>query len=335
MTSTRSASARPPARTPESSASSGRLGRTGVGLLNGFAAYGLWGLLPLYFAVLGAAGAVEIVANRVAWSVLFCVVLLTVMRGWTALGRALTDRRVLGTLAIAAVLIAINWLAFAYAITTHQAIEGSLGYFINPLVSVVVGVLVLHEKLRRTQWVAVGIGALAVVVLAIAYGKLPWIALVLAFSFGFYGLVKNQVGGRVDALTSLTVETVVLLPLSLAVMLWLTLTGQATLTAYGPGHFWLMVASGVITALPLLFFGGAARRLPLSTVGLLQYLAPVLQFIFAILVLKEHMPPERWIGFSLVWVALLVLIVDAVRQIRRRRRPATTTGPADVQPASS
>nr|WP_235861234.1 EamA family transporter RarD [Tersicoccus phoenicis] len=311
----------------------GRLGRTGVGLLNGVAAYGLWGLLPLYFALLGAAGPVEIVANRVAWSVLFCALLLTVMRGWSALWAALTDRRIVGTLTVAALLIAVNWLAFAYAVTTRQAIEGALGYFINPLVSVVLGVLVLHESLRRTQWVAVGVGALAVVVLTIAYGRLPWIALVLAGSFGFYGLVKNRVGGRVDALTSLTVETVVLLPLGLAVMVWLTLAGQATLTADGPAHFWLMAASGVITALPLLCFGGAARRLPLSTVGLLQYLAPVLQFILAVLVLREQMPVDRWVGFSLVWVALLLLIVDAARQIRRRRsrpRPTIEAGPRVV-----
>lgn len=322
MTSTRSAPSPSTCRTGATLDSPGRFGPTGVGLLNGVGAYGLWGLLPLYFALLGAAGPVEIVANRVLWSLLFCALLLTVMRGWSALGRALKNRRVVGTLAVAALLIAANWLAFAYAITTHQAIEGSLGYFINPLVSVILGVLVLHESLRRTQWVAVGIGVLAVVVLAVGYGKLPWIALVLAFSFGFYGLVKNRIGGRVDSLTSLTVETVVLLPLGLAVMVWLALAGQATLTSDGPTHFWLMVASGVITALPLLLFGGAARRLPLSTVGLLQYLAPVLQFIFAVSVLGEHMPTERWIGFALVWVALLVLIVDAVLQTRRRRQAA-------------
>lgn len=300
------------------------MGRTGVGLLNGFGAYGLWGVLPLYFALLGAAGAVEIVANRVGWSFLFCALLLTVTRSWSAFGAAMKDRRVLGALAIAAVLIAGNWLAFAFAVTTHQALEGSLGYFINPLVSIILGVLVLHESLRRLQWIAVAIGVVAVAVLTVAYGKLPWIALVLALTFGFYGLVKNRVGSRVDALTSTTVETVVLLPVGLAVMVWLAVSGGATLTAYGPGHFWLMAASGVITALPLLLFGGAARRLPLSTVGMLQYLAPLLQFLLAVLVLHEDMPADRWVGFSLVWLALVVLIVDAARQIRRRRRTAAT-----------
>jgi chloramphenicol-sensitive protein RarD len=290
---------------------------TTAGILFGIGAYGLWGLLPLYFFVLMPAGAVEIVANRVVWSLLFCALLITVTRSWGTLSRALRDRSVFGTLAVAAFLIAINWLTYTYGVTTGQAVEASLGYFINPLVSVMLGVLVLKEKLRPLQWAAVAIGFIAVGVLTYSYGKLPWIALTLAFSFGLYGFVKKRVGPKVDAVTSLSVETVVLAPFAAATMIYLAVTGTATLTTQGPGHFWLLLASGVITAVPLVFFGAAARRLPMTTIGLLQYSAPVLQFILALLVFKEAMTVDRWIGFGVVWLALLVLTVDMLRTARK------------------
>lgn len=286
---------------------------TTAGVLFGFGAYGLWGLLPLYFFVLMPAGAVEIVANRVVWSLLFCVLLITVTRSWRALANAFRDRSVFGTLAIAAALIAVNWLTYTYGVTTGQAVEAALGYFINPLVSVLLGVLVLKEKLRPLQWAAVGIGFIAVGVLTVSYGKLPWIALTLAFSFGLYGFVKKRVGPKVDAVTSLSVETIVLAPIAAVTMVVLGVTGSATLASQGPGHFWLLAASGVITAVPLLFFGASARRLPMTTIGLLQYVAPVLQFIVALVVFREAMTPDRWIGFGVVWLALLVLTVDMLR----------------------
>jgi chloramphenicol-sensitive protein RarD len=290
---------------------------TTAGILFGIGAYGLWGLLPLYFFVLHPAGAVEIVANRVVWSLLFCVLLITVTRSWRVLAGAFRNRTVLGPLAIAAGLIGVNWLTYTYGVTTGQAVEASLGYFINPLVSVLLGVFVLKEKLRPLQWAAVGTGFVAVGVLTFSYGKLPWIALTLALSFGLYGFVKKRVGPRADAITSLTVETIVLAPLAAATMIFLTVTGAATLAANGAGHFWLLVASGVITAVPLLFFGASARRLPMTTIGLLQYVAPVLQFIVALAVFKEAMTTDRWIGFGVVWLALLLLTVDMLRTARK------------------
>ncbi|MDP9903557.1 EamA family transporter RarD [Arthrobacter bambusae] len=290
---------------------------TTAGVVFGIGAYGLWGLLPLYFLVLHPAGAVEIVANRVVWSLIFCALLITLTRTWRLLGNAFRDRAVLGPLAIAAGLIAINWLTYTFGVTTGHAVEASLGYFINPLVSVLLGVLVLKEKLRPLQWAAVGIGFIAVGVLTVSYGKLPWIALVLAFSFGLYGFVKKRVGPKVNAITSLTVETVVLAPIAGATMIVLGLTGAGTLGSNGPGHFWLLAASGIITAVPLLFFGASARRLPMTTIGLLQYFAPVLQFIVALAVFHEAMTPDRWVGFGIVWLALLLLTLDMLRTARK------------------
>ncbi|NUS36659.1 MAG: EamA family transporter RarD [Pseudarthrobacter sp.] len=292
-------------------------GDTTAGMLFGIGAYVLWGLLPLYFFILMPAGAVEIVANRVVWSLLFCALLITVTRSWRILAAALRDRQVFGSLALAAFLIAVNWLTYTYGVTTGQAVETSLGYYINPLVSVLLGVFVLKERLRPLQWAAVGIGFVAVGVLTCSYGQLPWIALTLAVSFGLYGFVKKRVGPKVDAVTSLSVETMVLAPLAAVAMVVLGASGNSTLTSQGAGHFWLLVASGVITAVPLVFFGASARRLPMTTIGLLQYFAPVLQFLVALLVFGETMTPERWLGFGVVWLALLLLTLDMLGTARR------------------
>ncbi|MEI2278617.1 EamA family transporter RarD [Paenarthrobacter ilicis] len=288
-----------------------------AGVLFGIGAYGLWGLLPLYFFVLMPASAIEIVANRIVWSLIFCALLITITRAWRVFGAAVKDRTVFGPLAVAAVLIAVNWLTYTFGVTTGHAVETSLGYFINPLVSVLLGVFVLKEKLRPLQWAAVAIGFVAVGVLTFSYGQLPWIALILAFSFGLYGFVKKRVGPKVDALTSLSVETVVLAPFAAITMVVLGITGTATLTTQGAGHFWLLLASGVITAVPLLFFGASARRLPMTTIGLLQYFAPVLQFIVALTVFHETMTTARWIGFCVVWLALVLLTVDMLRTTRK------------------
>ncbi|MHA7261878.1 EamA family transporter RarD [Arthrobacter sp. TMN-37] len=299
-----------------------------LGIFYGIGAYGLWGLLPLYFLILHPAGAVEIVANRVLWSLIFCVLLLTVTRAWRTVIAAVRAPRIVGILAVAGALIALNWLTYTYGVTTGHAIEAALGYFINPIVSVLLGVVVLREKLRRLQWVAIGLGFVAVIVLAVGYGSVPWIALILAFSFGLYGFVKKRVGSRVDAVSSLSIETALLTPVAAAVMIWLAATGAATLTTEGPAHFWIMAASGVITAVPLIFFGAAARRLPLTTIGLLQYLAPILQFLLALFVFGEEMPPERWVGFGLVWSGLVLLTVDMLWTVRRTARPRSATGGA-------
>lgn len=290
---------------------------TTPGILFGIGAYGLWGLLPIYFFVLQPAGAVEIVANRVVWSLIFCALLITVTRSWSVLMGAFKDRSVFGTLAIAAGLIAVNWLTYTFGVTTGQAVEASLGYFINPIVSVLLGVFVLKETLRPMQWAAVVIGFVAVVVLTISYGKLPWIALTLAVSFGLYGFVKKRVGPKADAITSLTVETIVLAPLAAATMVFLAFSNTATLTNHGATHFWLLLSSGIITAVPLVFFGASARRLPMTSIGLLQYFAPVLQFVIALVVFQEAMTTGRWIGFGIVWLALVVLTVDMLIYARK------------------
>ncbi len=309
---------------PEQSAQRGKQGKqprseSSKGLLYGLSAYGIWGILPLYFIMLMPAGPFEIVANRIVWSLLFCIILLSVMRAWKPALVAIRNPRILGALTAAAVLIAGNWLIYVYGVTSGQAIEAALGYFFNPLVSVLMGVIILKERLRRLQWVAMAVGFVAVVVLVVVYGSVPWIALGLAFSFGSYGFVKKRVGHRVDAISSLSIETAVLAPLAGGFMIWLATTGQGTLFNEGADHFWWMASSGIITAVPLIFFGAAAGRLPLSSMGMLQYMTPTLQFVIALVFLNEDMPLERWLGFGLVWVALVILTVDMLRVTRTNR----------------
>ncbi|WP_164203336.1 EamA family transporter RarD [[Micrococcus luteus] ATCC 49442] len=292
------------------------------GLLYGLGAYGLWGLLPLYFTILVPAGPIEIVASRVIFSVVVCALLVALSRSWKALRSAFLSPKVLAALVLAAVLISINWLTYTYGVISGRAVEASLGYFINPLVSVLLGVLVFKERLRPMQWVAVSLGGAAVFVLTASYGQLPWIALTLACSFGSYGLVKKKIGGLVDAATSLTAETLILAPLAVTVMCALAAHQRLTIFENGPTHFWLLASGGLITAVPLLFFGAAARRLPMTTIGLLQYTTPILQFTIAITVLDERLSTERWIGFGVVWLALLALSADSIhhRWLVKNRR---------------
>ncbi|MDQ0095747.1 EamA family transporter RarD [Paeniglutamicibacter psychrophenolicus] len=288
-----------------------------AGLIQGLGAYGLWGLLPLYFLTIALASPWEIVASRIVWSLVFCAILLSVTRNW---GRFLTlgrDRRAMVRLSVASVLIAVNWLTYTYAVLNGHAAEAALGYFINPLVSIALGVIFLKEKLRKLQWVAIGFGLAAVITLTFAYGNVPYIALILAFSFGFYGFVKNRVGRTATALTSLSMETAILALPALGFLIWLVASNNDTVLSAGPAHFWLLAASGIITAVPLLLFGAAARRLPLTTLGTLQFLAPILQFIVALVVFNEPMPVERLIGFALVWVAVAMLCIDMARLPRR------------------
>ncbi|MGJ9404504.1 EamA family transporter RarD [Arthrobacter sp. KK5.5] len=290
----------------------------GSGLLFGLGAYGIWGILPLYFISVGIAAPLEIVANRIVWSLVFCCLLLTATRNWHPLLVLLRDRGAMLRLVAAGCLIAVNWLTFTYAVLNGHAVEASLGYFINPLVSTALGVLLLKEKLNRIQWTAMGFGLLAVLVLTFAHGNVPVIALTLAFSFGLYGFVKNRVGRTAGAVTTLSVETAVLVLPAAGYMAWLLSRGEATLLSSGQTHLWLMVSAGIVTAVPLLLFGAAASRLPLTMIGTLQYLAPVLQFIIALTVLNEEMPLERWIGFGLVWVAIVLLTLNLARRPRVR-----------------
>ncbi|EMQ99006.1 EamA family transporter RarD [Paeniglutamicibacter gangotriensis] len=297
--------------------STGPASERSTGLLQGLGAYGLWGMMPLYFLTIAIASPWEIVASRIVFSLVFCMILLSVSKSWTVFLALSRDRRAMIRLSIASVLIAVNWLTYTYAVLNGHATEAALGYFINPLVSIGLGVIFLKEKLRTMQWVAIGFGLAAVITLTFAYGNVPYIALTLAFSFGLYGFVKNRVGRTATALTSLTMETIILLVPALGFMIWLVLTNADTLVSAGPAHFWLLAASGIVTAVPLLLFGAAARRLPLSTLGTMQFLVPILQFIVAMVVFKEPMPPERLIGFSLIWVAVILLCIDMAREPRR------------------
>jgi chloramphenicol-sensitive protein RarD len=298
--------------------------RRGIAL--GVAAYLLWGVFPAFFHLLGAAAPTEILAHRVLWTLVLMAVILSVVRGWGAL-RSLPPR-VWAMITAAAALIAVNWGLFIYATTVGHVVEVALGYYIGPLVSVLIGVLVLRERLRLLQWVAVGIATAAVLVIAVGDHRVPWLGLGLAVSFATYGLIKKTV--PLPATASLTAEGVVLAPLAAAYLVFLQLAGTATLTGHGAGHVALLVLTGPVTAVPLLLFGAAARRIPLTTLGTLQYLAPTLQFLLGVVVYGEVMPAERWVGFGLVWVALVIFTVDLVRS-RPRRVAEEVVGAAECR----
>ncbi len=298
------------------------------GLVFGVLAYMIWGFLPVYFIAVEPTGAFELVAMRVLFSLVFCVLIILVTRAWRPLAIVVRSPRPLGILAIAAGLIYLNWLTYAWAVLNGHVIESALGYFINPIVTVFLGVVVLRERLRPAQWAAVAISGVAVVVLAINYGAVPWISLVLAFTFASYGLTKSKVGGRVDAVSGLTVETALLVPIAVIQLIIVGSISGLTFGQISLGHSLLLMASGIITAVPLLLFAAAARRLPLVYVGLLQYLAPVLQFAFGAFILMEPMPPGRWVGFAIVWLALIVLTVDMLASSRGLRRSRMPVAPA-------
>jgi chloramphenicol-sensitive protein RarD len=289
--------------------------RSGVAF--GVTAYVLWGVFPLFFPLLKPAGAIEILANRIVWSLLAVVCVLALGRNFSAARTLLRDRRRVLLLSAAAVLIAVNWGTFIYAVNSKHVIESSLGYFITPLVSAAFGVFVFRERLRPRQLVALALGLVAVAVLAAAYGRLPWIALVLAFSFGTYGLVKKL--ADVGAAESLAVETLILLVPAGVYLAYLGGPGGGGTFTHSPGHALLLVASGPVTAIPLLFFSASVTRVPLITIGMLQYIAPVLQFLVGLLIVSEAMPASRWIGFALVWAALAVLSADGLHAARRAR----------------
>ncbi|WPO72080.1 EamA family transporter RarD [Streptomyces sp. KN37] len=304
-----------------------------IGLLNGFAAYGMWGLVPLFWPLLKPAGAAEILAHRMAWSLVVVGIALLFVRRWGWARELIRQPRRLGLVAIAAAVITINWGVYIWSVNTGHVVEASLGYFINPLVTIAMGVLLLGERLRPVQWAAVAVGLAAVLVLAFGYGQPPWISLCLAFSFATYGLVKKKV--NLSGLESLTAETAVQFLPAVGYLLWLGSQGEATFGTEGLGHAALLAATGVVTAAPLVCFGAAAIRVPLSTLGLLQYLAPVFQFLLGVLYFHEAMPPERWAGFGLVWLALSMLTWDALRTARRNagrlaaaRRAAAAAPPA-------
>lgn len=286
------------------------------GFLAAAAAYGLWGLLPAFFVALDPSGPVEILGWRIALSLVFCVGILFFLKRVSLTFGLMKNRAIRGLSAVAAVLILINWAVYVFASLNEFIVEAALGYFINPLVTVALGVIVLREKLRPLQWASLSLAVVAVIVLAVGYGSVPIISLTLALSFGFYGFVKNRMGPRVKAVDSLTLETLWLSPVALGLLVWVAVNGGLSLGTLGVGHTLLLLCAGAVTSVPLLFFGAAARRLPLSIMGLMQYIAPIMQFAFGVFIMGEPMPVERWIGFALVWFALVLLSVDALRSRR-------------------
>ncbi|MEU3431034.1 EamA family transporter RarD [Streptomyces gardneri] len=306
-----------------------------AGLLYGIGAYGMWGLVPLFWPLLKPAGAVEILAHRMVWSLVFVGIALLALRRWSWIPELVRSPRKLALITVAAAVISVNWGLYIWSVNTGRVVEASLGYFINPLVTIALGVLVLKERLRPAQWAAVGVGFAAVLVLAIGYGQPPWISLVLASSFAIYGLVKKKL--NLGGLESLAAETAVQFLPALGYLVWLGTQGTLAFGSDGAGHAALLVSTGIVTAVPLVCFGAAAIRVPLSTLGLLQYLAPTFQFLLGVLYFHEAMPPERWAGFSLVWLALTLLTWDALRTARRSRAAmavASAEAVASVEAAS-
>ncbi|MCW2770567.1 MAG: rarD [Aeromicrobium sp.] len=281
----------------------------------GVAAYLCWGFFPLYWPLLEPAGSLEILAHRFVWSMVFVLVAITAMGKWRTFLAIAQDRRMMLILAAASVTIALNWGGFIYGVTNGHVIETSLGYFINPLVTVLLAVFVLKETLRPAQWAAVGIGIVAVVVLTLDYGRLPWVALLVAFSFATYGFLKKK--ADLGAFEGLGMETAILFPVALAFLVALQIRGELAFGHEGPGNVALLVGTGVVTAIPLLLFGAAATRLSLTTIGILQYLGPIIQFITGLTIFHEEMTSARWAGFVLVWLALVIFTVDAITSRRR------------------
>jgi chloramphenicol-sensitive protein RarD len=286
--------------------------RPNRGVAYGAGAYILWGVVPAYWPLLAPAASVEILAHRIAWSLVIMAVITLALGRWSALKHLSGKGWAMVT--SASVLIAVNWGTYIQGVNTGHVVETALGYFINPLVSVLLGVLVLRERLRLAQYVALSVAVIAVVVLAVDYGRLPVLSLVLACSFGLYGLIKKTV--PLDSTASLTAESIVLAPVAVGYLVWLGATGAGTFTGHGIGHVLLLVSTGVVTAIPLLLFGAGARMVPLATLGMLQYLAPILQFAWGVFVMHEPMPASRWTGFGLVWIALLIFTADALRSRR-------------------
>jgi chloramphenicol-sensitive protein RarD len=301
------------------------------GYLFGVVAYLCWGLFPIYWKLLRPSAAMELLAHRIFWSFLAVAVIVTIARTWRRTGRLVGQPRRLGAITLIAVLIAVNWWTYIHGVNTDRIVETSLGYFIAPLVSVLLGVLVLRERLRPAQWVAVGVGAAAVGVLTVDYGRAPYIALILAASFGLYGLLKKRLAQ--PAVDGLLVESGVLALPAVVYIGVLMATGRSTFGEVSPTHTALVVLSGVVTAVPLLLFAGAANRIPLSAIGLLQYLAPTIQLGCGVLIYHEPMPPARLAGFGLVWLALAVFTWDGLRRVRARSVAARLR--PDTEPAAS
>jgi chloramphenicol-sensitive protein RarD len=278
----------------------------------------MWGLFPLYWTLLEPAGAIEILAHRVFWSLAVMAALVIVLRRRNQFRALVANPRTRNILIIAAVVIAFNWGGYIWGVNNGHVVETSLGYFINPLVTVLMGVFIIGERLRSLQWVAMAIAGAAVVGLTIELGRPPWVALLLAFSFGSYGLAKKK--ANAGAVESLALETLVIAPVALGYILFLSAQGSSTFANQGASHTLLLISTGIVTAIPLICFGAAATRVSMTTLGLLQYLAPTIQFALGVFVFDEAMPKARLLGYVLVWVALAIFTFEAVTHRRRQLR---------------
>ena len=296
---------------------SGRVTESRRGLVYGFIAYGLWGAAPLFWKLLAAVSPIEVLAHRVVWGVLAFAVIVWLAGAAPSVRAALADRKTVAVMALSGTLLIINWGTFVYAVSTGQILDASLGYFINPLLSVALGTILLREQLRRLQWIAIGLAIAGVVILTWRAGRLPWISVVLALSFGGYGLVRKI--ARVESLAGSTIETALLAPIAAAVLIVLAVRGGGGLGHASVTTQLLLLSTGAVTAVPLLLFTSAARRLPLSTIGFLQYLAPIGQLILAVVVYGESFAHEQLIAFGLIWLALAAFSIDLVVQARQGR----------------
>ncbi|WP_431265575.1 EamA family transporter RarD [Roseateles chitinivorans] len=286
-----------------------------TGMLYAALAYIAWGLFPLYFKRLSHVSAFEIIAHRTLWSMVFVAILLTALRRWAWLGPVLRSPKLLGTCAVSALLLSTNWLVYVWAVQQGHVVEASLGYFINPLVNVMLGFVFLRERLRPVQWLAIGLAAAGVVWLTVTAGRLPWIALVLALSFGIYGLMRKT--AHLGALEGLTLETLILSPFAAIALFWWTSQGTSAFATGDAGHIaWLLLA-GPLTAVPLLLFAAGARRITLTTLGLVQYLSPTIQFLLGVWLYHEPLAGARLAGFVLIWSALAVYSAESLWRSRR------------------
>ena len=284
-----------------------------LGLLYGVSAYTLWGLFPIYWPLLKPANPLEIVSHRAVWTLVFCFIILALTKTLKSTLSLLKRPKIVAGLFLGSILISINWIIYIYAANNEHVVEASLGYYINPIVVIATGVIVLKEKMRPLQWTAVGIATLGVAVLTIDYGRLPWIALGLALSWGSYGLVKKQLG--LGALEGLSIETLLSSGFYLAYLIWLGNSGDGHFT-YSLTLTLLLIGGGAVTAIPLLLFNGSTNRLPLTLIGLLQYITPTIQFCIGVWYFHEDMPTARWVGFLIIWVALMSLAIDLVKSSR-------------------
>ncbi|MGE9807439.1 EamA family transporter RarD [Janibacter sp. G1551] len=312
--------ARPEATTQTTRQTRAPRSEASTGVLYALLAYGIWGLFPLYFHALAPAGAFEVLSHRILWTFAVCAIVLLARRDLAWIGTLVRRPRMLAGVTIAALLIAVNWVVYVAAVLDGRTHEAALGYFLNPIVTVALGVVVLGERLRPLQWVAISIGAAAGAYLLLVGGSFPWMALALAGSFSLYGLTKKRLGATMPAMHSLAAETTVLAPIAIVTLVILTSAGDTTFASEGGVHTSLLVLSGVVTAIPLLLFAASARRVPLVTIGLIQFFTPVVQLLIGVFLLHEVMPPERWVAFGIVWIALVVLTADSLHAWRKAGR---------------